>query len=114
MEVSPLLADDTAGTIEAAQRNPEGSRPRQSLRQDPWNRRRHPRHRGSHFPRRPDQRDAAVFARTLPCGGGCLPAGIERRLAAGLDPRISSVASLFISRWDRAVAGKVPANLQNR
>ena len=40
--------------------------------------------------------------------------GIERRLAAGLDPRVSSVASLFISRWDRAVADKVPANLRNR
>jgi transaldolase len=40
--------------------------------------------------------------------------GIERRLAAGLDPRISSVASIFISRWDRAVAGKVPEALANR
>jgi transaldolase len=40
--------------------------------------------------------------------------GIERRLAAGLDPRVRSVASLFVSRWDRAVAGRVPAPLQNR
>lgn len=40
--------------------------------------------------------------------------GIERRVAAGLDPRISSVASLFVSRWDRAVAGKVPEELRNR
>jgi transaldolase len=40
--------------------------------------------------------------------------GIERRLAGGLDPRISSVASLFVSRWDRAVAEKAPANLRNR
>lgn len=40
--------------------------------------------------------------------------GIERRIAAKLDPRVSSVASLFISRWDRAVAGKVPAELANR
>ena len=37
--------------------------------------------------------------------------GIERRIAAGLDPRVSSVASLFVSRWDRAVAGKVPQEL---
>lgn len=40
--------------------------------------------------------------------------GIERRIAAGRDPRISSVASLFVSRWDRAVADKVPAQLRNR
>jgi len=37
--------------------------------------------------------------------------GIERRLAAGLAPNVASVASLFISRWDVAVAGKVPAEL---
>jgi transaldolase len=37
--------------------------------------------------------------------------GIERRIGAGLDPRVSSVASLFISRWDAAVAEKVPADL---
>jgi transaldolase len=40
--------------------------------------------------------------------------GIERRLAEGLDPRVRSVASLFVSRWDRAVADRVPAPLQNR
>lgn len=40
--------------------------------------------------------------------------GIERRIAAGLDPQIASVASLFISRWDTAVNDKVPANLRNQ
>ena len=40
--------------------------------------------------------------------------GIERRLAAGLDPRVASVASLFVSRWDKAVSDKVPADLRNR
>jgi transaldolase len=40
--------------------------------------------------------------------------GIERRIAAGLDPRVASVASLFVSRWDKAVADKVPAPLRNR
>ena len=39
--------------------------------------------------------------------------GIERRIAAGLSPDIASVASVFISRWDVAVAGKVPAPLTN-
>jgi transaldolase len=40
--------------------------------------------------------------------------GIERRIAAGLNPNIASVASLFISRWDASVAGKVPAALTNK
>jgi transaldolase len=40
--------------------------------------------------------------------------GIERRVAAGLNPRVTSVASLFVSRWDTAVAGKVPALLEDR
>jgi transaldolase len=40
--------------------------------------------------------------------------GIERRVAAGLNPNVGSVASLFISRWDAAVAGKVPSSLANR
>jgi transaldolase len=39
--------------------------------------------------------------------------GIERRIAAGLDPKVRSVASMFISRWDKAVMGKVPKELQN-
>jgi transaldolase len=39
---------------------------------------------------------------------------IERRIAAGLDPRVSSVASLFVSRWDKAVANRVGQDLRNR
>lgn len=40
--------------------------------------------------------------------------GIERRIAAGLDPKVASVASLFISRWDVVVKDKVPTALANR
>ena len=40
--------------------------------------------------------------------------GIERRIEAGLDPIVSSVASLFISRWDAAVMGRVPEHLRGR
>ncbi len=39
--------------------------------------------------------------------------GLERRIAAGLPPDVRSVASVFISRWDRAVADKVPDPLRN-
>jgi transaldolase len=40
--------------------------------------------------------------------------GVERRIAAGLNPAVASVASLFVSRWDVAVGDKVPAELSNR
>jgi len=40
--------------------------------------------------------------------------GIERRLAAGLDPAVASVASLFISRWDVAISDQVGPELRNR
>ena len=40
--------------------------------------------------------------------------GLERRVAAGLDPDVRSVASVFISRWDKAVMGKVPDPLRDK
>jgi transaldolase len=40
--------------------------------------------------------------------------GIERRIDAGLNPNVGSVASVFVSRWDAAVLGKVPNALNNK
>ena len=40
--------------------------------------------------------------------------GVERRIAAGLDPVVGSVASVFMSRWDVAVADKAPADLRDK
>ena len=40
--------------------------------------------------------------------------GVERRMDAGLNPSVGSVASVFVSRWDTAVAGKVPEALRNQ
>src|SRR3954454_19937714 len=40
--------------------------------------------------------------------------GIERRIEAGLDPSVPSVVSVFISRWDAAVIGRVPEHLRGR
>jgi transaldolase len=40
--------------------------------------------------------------------------GVERRIETGLNPAVTSVASLFVSRWDVATAGKAPAELTNR
>jgi transaldolase len=39
--------------------------------------------------------------------------GVERRIASGLDPDVGSVASLFVSRWDVAVADTIPSELRN-
>jgi transaldolase len=39
--------------------------------------------------------------------------GVERRIAAGLDPVVPSVASIFISRWDVAIKDQVPASMRN-
>src|SRR3546814_18492853 len=39
--------------------------------------------------------------------------GIERRIEAGLDPKVGSVASLFISRWDKGSADQLPDELHN-
>jgi len=40
--------------------------------------------------------------------------GVERRIEAGLNPAVASVASLFVSRWDVAISGKAPSELANR
>jgi transaldolase len=40
--------------------------------------------------------------------------GVERRIDAGLNPDVASVASVFVSRWDTAVAGKTPESMHNQ
>ena len=114
MEVSPLLANDTKTTIDAALRiHKQANRPNLFVK----------------IPGTPagvPAIEAAIFA-GVPVNVTLLFSrehylaiadaylrGIERRIAAGLDPRVSSVASLFISRWDRAVSDKVPEELRNR
>ena len=114
MEVSPLLADDTRSTIEAARSiHKLADRPNLYVK----------------IPGTPAGVPAieeAIFA-GVPVNVTLLFSreqylavaeaymrGIERRIAAKLDPRVSSVASLFVSRWDKAVADKVPAELRNR
>ena len=111
MEVSPLLANDTKTTIDAALRiHKQANRPNLYVK----------------IPGTPagvPAIEAAIFA-GVPVNVTLLFSrehylsvadaymrGIERRIAAGLDPRVNSVASLFVSRWDRAVADKVPAGI---
>jgi transaldolase len=40
--------------------------------------------------------------------------GVERRMEAGFKPNVGSVASVFVSRWDAAVSGKVPRELEHK
>jgi transaldolase len=114
MEVSPLLANDTKTTIDAALRiHKQADRPNLYIK----------------IPGTPagvPAIEAAIFA-GVPVNVTLLFSrehylsiadaylrGIERRIAAGLDPRVNSVASLFVSRWDRVVSDKVPEDLRNR
>jgi transaldolase len=108
MEVSPLLADDAAATVRAAKRlrrhagrdnvfikipgTPAGL---EAIEQSTFAG--IPINVTLLFSR--DQYLAAADARIK---------GIERRLDAGLDPRVHSVASLFVRRWDVAVSDRVP------
>lgn len=40
--------------------------------------------------------------------------GVQRRIDAGLDPKVASVASVFVSRWDAGVKDKAPEALKNK
>ena len=64
--------------------------------------------------RDPDQRDAALRRRPVPRPGGRLHARDRTRIERGDDPAVASVASIFVSRWDVAVADRVPDELKNR
>ena len=56
-----------------------------------------------------------LFSRSqYAAAAGAYLRGIERRIAAGLNPDIASVASMFISRWDVAVKDEAPQSLRNQ
>jgi transaldolase len=114
LELSPVLADDTAGSVKAAQELfARAKRPNLFIK----------------IPGTPAGIKAIeetifagvpvnvtlLFSRAqyLAAAEAYLR-GIERRVAAGLDPRVASVASIFVSRWDVAVQDKVPAELRNK
>ena len=114
LEVSPLLAYDTASTVMAAK----------ALHAQAW--------RANVFIKIPGTKaglpaiEEAIFAGVpvnvtllfsrehyLDAADAFLR-GVERRIEAGLPPAVGSVASVFISRWDAAVAAKVPDSLRNQ
>ena len=114
LEVSPLLAHDTQSTIaEAKDLHAQTRRPNVFIK----------------IPGTPEGLPAieeAIFA-GVPinvtllfsddqylAAANAFMRGIERRIEAGLKPDVPSVASIFISRWDVAVIGKVPEALNDR
>jgi transaldolase len=114
LEVSPLLARDTNSTLEAARSlHRQGGKPNLFIK-IPGTPEGLPAIEAAIFAGVPVNVTLLFSAEQYLAAAEAYLRGVERRIAAGLNPAIGSVASLFISRWDVAVAGKVPAELTNR
>jgi transaldolase len=114
LEVSPLLADDTAATIKAAaQLHARAQRPNLFIK-IPGTRAGIPAVEESIFAGVPVNITLLFSREHYVAAAEAYMRGIERRIAAGLDPKVGSVASIFVSRWDAAVKDKVPEGLRNR
>jgi transaldolase len=114
MEVSPLLADNTQATVDAALKiHRLAARPNLFVK-IPGTPAGVPAIESAIFEGVPVNVTLLFSREHYLAVAEAYMCGIERRIAAGRDPRVSSVASLFVSRWDRAIADKVPAELRNR
>ena len=114
MEVSPLLANDTAGSIESARRLHARARRRNLFIKIPGTRAGVPAIEEAIFAGVPINVTLLFSREQYLASANAYLTGIERRIAAGLDPKVDSAASLFVSRWDVAVKDKVPHDLRNR
>ncbi len=114
LEVSPLLANDTAGTVQQAiQLHARAQRPNLFVK-IPGTAAGIPAIEEAIFAGVPINVTLLFSREQYLAAAEAYLRGIERRSAAGLDIKVGSVASLFISRWDVAVKGKVPIVLENR
>ncbi|MGA2215885.1 MAG: transaldolase [Bryobacteraceae bacterium] len=114
LEVSPSLAYDAAGTIQEAVRlHAQAQRPNLFIK-IPGTSEGHAAIEEAIFRGVPVNVTLLFSAAHYTGAAEAYLRGIERRIAAGLDPKVHSVASMFISRWDKAVMGKVPSDLQDR
>jgi transaldolase len=114
LEVSPLLANDTAGTIRAAAGlYRQAQRPNLFIK-IPGTPAGIPAIEESIFGGVPVNVTLLFSAAQYTAAAEAYMRGIDRRIAAGLDPRIESVASIFVSRWDVAVKDRVPPALRDR
>jgi transaldolase len=110
-EVSPLLAYDTSGTIAAAKNlHARAERPN-FLIKIPGTKEGLPAIEEAIFSGVPVNVTLLFSREHYLAAAEAFARGVERRIAAGLPAAVASVASVFVSRWDAAVAGKVPPDL---
>ena len=114
LEVSPLLAYDTKSTIaEAKDLHAQARRPNVFIK-IPGNPEGLPAIEEAIFAGVPINVTLLFSEDQYLAAANAFMRGIERRIEAGLKPDVPSVASIFISRWDVAVTGKVPEALNDR
>jgi len=114
LEVSPLLAYDAASTLAAARDlHARAARPNLLIK-IPGTREGLPAIEAAIFAGVPINVTLLFSREHYVAAADAFMRGIERRMAAGLKPDVGSVASVFVSRWDAAVASKVPAALRNQ
>jgi len=114
LEVSPLLAHDTASTLAAARAlHARAGRPNLLIK-IPGTREGLPAIEAAIFAGIPINVTLLFSPDHYLAAAEAFMRGIERRVAAGLSPEVGSVASVFISRWDAAIKGKVPPALSNQ
>jgi len=114
LEVSPLLAHDTAATIAAAKDLHAQVRRPNVMIKIPGTPQGVPAIEESIFAGVPINVTLLFSTEQYVASADAYMRGIERRIAAGLKAEVPSVASIFISRWDAAINGKVPAALNDR
>jgi transaldolase len=114
LEVSPLLAHDTASTLAAAKSlHARAGRPNVLIK-IPGTKEGLPAIEEAIFAGVPVNVTLLFSHEHYTAAAEAFLRGIERRIDAGLKPEVGSVASIFISRWDAATAGKVPTMLSNQ
>lgn len=114
MEVSPLLAHDTARTVaEAKQLYARAERPNLFIK-IPGNREGAAAIEEAIFEGIPVNVTLLFSREQYLAAAEAYMRGVERRIEAGRNPGVWSVASVFISRWDKAVLDKVPHDLRDK
>jgi len=114
LEVSPLLAYDTASTLAAAKDlHTRAGQPNLFIK-IPGTKEGLPAIEEAIFAGVPINVTLLFSREQYVAAAEAFLRGIERRIEAGLNPNVGSVASIFISRWDAAVMGKVPESLRDQ
>jgi transaldolase len=114
LEVSPLLAHDTDSTLRSARNLHRQSGKPNLLIKIPGTREGLPAIEAAIFAGIPINVTLLFSSKQYIAAAEAYLRGVERRIEAGLNPAVASVASVFVSRWDVAVSGKVPSELTNR